>query len=134
MFAERLLRTSTKILVNKAVVHPTLLYGSETWVTYHRHIKALEQFQKRTLRAILGVCWQDRTTNASVLEQACTISIEARLVKTWLCWARHQNSKAITLCPTYHWQTCYRGATETVQRRNENKPEEMQHRYDHLGN
>ena len=79
----------TKILIYKAVVLPTLLYVSKTWVTYRRHIKALEQFQQRTLRAILGVCWQDQTTNASILEQACTTSIEARLVKTQLCWAGH---------------------------------------------
>ena len=61
--------TATKILVSKAVILSTLLYGCETWVAYRRHVKVLEQFQQRILRSILGVHWQDRITKASILEQ-----------------------------------------------------------------
>ena len=117
VFTERRIRTSTKILVYKAVLLPTLLYGSETWVTYRRHIKALKQFQQRTLIAILGVCWKDRTTNASILEQACTISIEARLVKTQLCWAghaRHQSSKAERHSYSQYYQNLLQDADQSV--------------------
>ena len=63
------------------------------------HIKALEQFQQRTPRAILGVCWQDQTTNASIVEQACTTSIEACLVKMQLSWAGHVKGKPDTRVP-----------------------------------
>ena len=45
VFSERGFRTATKILVYKAVILTTLLYGCETWVAYHRHVKVLEQFQ-----------------------------------------------------------------------------------------
>lgn len=58
VFIERRIRISTKIPVCKLVAQPTRLYGSETWATCRRHIKTLEQFQQGTLRAILGVCWQ----------------------------------------------------------------------------
>ena len=75
VFSERGFRTATKILVYKAVILTTLLYGCETWVAYRRHVKVLKQFQQRILRSILGVHWQDRITNASILEQADTTSI-----------------------------------------------------------
>ena len=77
-------RTATKILVYKAVILTTLVYGCETWVAYRRHVKVLEQFQQRILRAILGVHWQDR-----ILEQADTTSIEAHIVRSQLSWAGH---------------------------------------------
>ena len=88
VFSERGFRTATKILVYKSVILTTLLYGCETWVAYRRHVKVLEQFQQRILRSILGVHWQDRITNASILEQADTTSIEAHIVKkAQLSWA-----------------------------------------------
>ena len=87
VFSERGFRTATKILVYKVVILTTLLYGCETWVAYRRHVKVLEQFQHRILRYILGVHWQDRITNASILEQADTTSIEANIVKSQLSWA-----------------------------------------------
>ncbi len=34
----------TKMSVYKAVVIPTLLYASETWTTYQRHLRTLEKF------------------------------------------------------------------------------------------
>ena len=37
VFSERGFRTATKILVYKAVILTTLLYGCETWVAYRRH-------------------------------------------------------------------------------------------------
>ena len=38
VFSERGFRTATKILVYKAVILTTLLYGCETWVAYRRHV------------------------------------------------------------------------------------------------
>ena len=54
------LRISTKIQVYKAVAASTLLYGSETWVLYRKHIKLLERFHQRCLRAILSIKSQDQ--------------------------------------------------------------------------
>ncbi len=49
----------------------------------------MKVLQQRMLRSILGVHWQDRITNASILEQADTTSIEAHIVKSQLSWAGH---------------------------------------------
>ena len=95
VFSERGFRTATKILVYKAVILTTLLYGCETWVAYRRHVKVLEQFQQRILRAILGVHWQYRITNARILEQADTTSI----VRSQLSWAGHVRRMPDTRVP-----------------------------------
>ena len=99
VFSERGFRTATNILVYKAVILTTLLYGCETWVVYRRHVKVLEQFQQRILRSILGIHWQDRITNASILEQADTTSIEAPIVKSQLSWAGHVRRMPDTRVP-----------------------------------
>ena len=59
----------------------------------------LEQFQQRILRAILGVHWQDRITNAHILEQADTTSIEAYIVTSQLSWAGHVRRMPDTRVP-----------------------------------
>ena len=55
VFSERVFRTLTRILLYEAVVLTTLLYGWETWVAYRRHLKTLEQFQKRAHRELSSV-------------------------------------------------------------------------------
>lgn len=89
VFRNRDLQIETKIRVYRAIVIPTLLYGSETWTTYSRHIKMLERFHQRCLRAILHVTWEDYRTNVSVLEETSTSSIETLIVKSQLRWAGH---------------------------------------------
>ena len=83
------LRSTTKVSVYKAVVLTTLLYGSESWVTYRNHIKLLERFHQRCLRTILNIHWSDFVNNLTVLEQANITSIEAMLLKVQLRWAGH---------------------------------------------
>ena len=70
------IRLSSMLEVYTAVFISTLLYGCETWTTYRRHIKQLEQFHTRTLRMIMGILWQDRVTNQEVLDRAGSTGIE----------------------------------------------------------
>ena len=58
----------TKVEVYRAVVRTTLLFGSDCWTLYRRHIKQLEQFHMRCLRKIAGIRWHDRVSNTRVLE------------------------------------------------------------------
>ena len=124
VFSERGFRTATKILVYKAVILTTLLFGCETWVAYCHPVKVLEQFQQRILRSILGVHWQDRISNASILEQADTASIEAHIVKSQLSWAGHvrrPSTETATVRPAFireaeNWRT-----VETLQRPTESQ-------------
>ena len=67
----------------------TLLYGSESWVTYRHHLRLLECFHQRCLRIILNIHWSDYISNVEVLEQAEITSIEAILLKSQLRWAGH---------------------------------------------
>ena len=83
------LKSNTKIRVYRSVVLTTLLYGSETWVTYRSHIRLLERFHQRCLRTILNIHWSDFITNVEVLEQAEVPSIEAMILKYQLRWAGH---------------------------------------------
>ena len=53
------LHLSTKIQVYRAVVVPTLLYGTETWAIYQKQIRLPKQFHQRCLCSILGIKWQD---------------------------------------------------------------------------
>ncbi|PFX13645.1 LINE-1 retrotransposable element ORF2 protein [Stylophora pistillata] len=89
VFNNRNLYTNTKIKFYKAVILPTLLYGSEAWTTYSRHLKSLERYHQRCLRRILNIKWQDRRTNSSVLEEANVTSIESYIIKNQLRWAGH---------------------------------------------
>ena len=73
----------------RPVVLTTLLYGSESWVTYRNHLKLLQRFHQRCLCTILNIHWSDYITNLIVLERADITSIEAMLFKVQLRWAGH---------------------------------------------
>ena len=81
VFEDPDIRTTTKIKVYRAIVLTSLLYASETWTTYRKHLKKLERFHQRCLRKLLNIKWQDYISNLSVLERAGLTSIEAVIVK-----------------------------------------------------
>jgi hypothetical protein len=83
------LTTNTKIAVYNACVLSTLLYGSETWVTYARQERRLNSFHLRCLRRILSINWQDKVSNKDVLESAKSQSMFAMLSKRRLRWLGH---------------------------------------------
>lgn len=89
MFDNHDISVRTKLYVYNAVIVPTLIYGCETWTTYRRNLKCLEKYHQRCLRRILKVKWQDRRTNISILEEANTTSMEAKIVRHQLRWAGH---------------------------------------------
>ncbi|KAF0022261.1 hypothetical protein F2P81_025487 [Scophthalmus maximus] len=68
-FQNRNLTISTKAAVYKAVCLSTLLYGSETWTPYQRHIRTLEAFHIRYLQRILGVSWEDRVPYNEIFDR-----------------------------------------------------------------
>ena len=47
--SDRGITTKTKLSVYESCVLTTLLYSSETWSTYHRHIQGLERFHQKCL-------------------------------------------------------------------------------------
>ena len=79
----------TKLCVYDATVVTALLYGSETWTTYRRHIKLLERFHQQSLRRILNIKWISNTPDTIVLEKAGSSSIEKRIILDQMRWAGH---------------------------------------------
>ena len=79
----------TKVKVYNACVLTVLLYASETWTTYTRHLKQLECFHQQCLRKILGIKWQIYISDTEILEIANIGSIEVLISKQQLRWREH---------------------------------------------
>ena len=78
------LAMNIRLKVYQACVTSILLYGRETWTPYARQEAKLNSFHLRCLRRILGITWQDRIPNTTVLEKAKCSSIHALLSLRWL--------------------------------------------------
>ena len=89
LWNDRGIKLQTKISAYRATVIPILLYCCETWTTYRRHLKQLEQFHQRCLRKILRIRWQDKVPNTSVLSRTGLPSIEKLVIQAQLRWSGH---------------------------------------------
>ena len=76
-------------MVYEGVCINTLLYGSEAWINYRCHLKTLKKFHQYCHRKILCIRWKDCRTNASILMEANTASIEPLVMQNQLRWAGH---------------------------------------------
>ena len=76
-------------MIETAVVLSALLYGCETWTSYRRHIKVLEQFHQRCLRSIFKALWFHKVPNVQILQRSKLLSIEAILSHSQLRSAGH---------------------------------------------
>ena len=89
VWSDRAISIRTKISVYESCVLTILLYSSETWTTYRRHLKTLERFHQTCLRRILNIQWRSLTPDAFVLQQANVSSIEERVLRSQMRWAGH---------------------------------------------
>ena len=89
VWADKGITKHTKLSVYGSCVLTTLLYSSETWTTYRRHIQVLERFHQKCLRRILNIHWQSLTPDTVVLQQANASSIEMLIIRNQLRWAGH---------------------------------------------
>ena len=83
------LTMNTRLKVNQAYVTSILLCESETWTPSARQEAKLNTFHLRCLRQILGITWQDRIINTTVLEKAKCSSIYAIFNQRRLRWLGH---------------------------------------------
>ncbi len=81
--------TNTKIQVYSACVVSTLLYASEAWATRARQEHKLNAFHMRCLRHILGIKWQDKVPNTTVLERSGMPSMYCLLKQRRMRWLGH---------------------------------------------
>ena len=89
VFKNHNLTLATKIKVYTAVCLSTLLYGSESWTVYSRHVKLLESWHIKSLRCILGVTWRDRLTYEEIYRRTNCSSLESLLGRRQLRWIDH---------------------------------------------
>lgn len=78
-----------KIKVYEACILSILLYGSETWCTYHRHEHRLNTFHFRCLRSIIGITWKDHVPNSAILSTTKSTDLYTMLRTRRLRWAGH---------------------------------------------
>ena len=83
------IRLATKCKVYRAVVLTCLLYSSETYTLYRRHIRKLQRVQMYQLRHLLRIRWQDRVSDVEVRRRAGIPSVEALLTQGQLRWSGH---------------------------------------------
>ena len=89
VFKNHNLSIPTKIKVYTAVCLSILLYGSESWTIYARHLKILEAWHIRSLRLVLGITWRDRVTHEEIYHRTGTTSLESQLGRRQLRWMGH---------------------------------------------
>ena len=125
VFGSSDLTIRTKVLVFKAVVLSILLYGSECWIVYKKHVKALEKFQTRLLRSIMRIKWQNFITNKEIRERANCETIENTLARNQLLWLGHVCRMSDGRLPkqilfgelsSHTWSTIFWWPTEEIQR------------------
>ena len=89
VWSDRGINVKTKVDVYKTCVLTSLLYSSEAWTTYRRHIQWLERFHQKCLRRILNVKWKSLTPDTDVLHRSGSQSIEAMITLNQMRWSGH---------------------------------------------
>ena len=89
VFNCRYLSVPTKLKVYNAVCTSILLYCSEAWVPYRRHIKELEKFHTRCLQRILGLKWWNCVPHLEIRRCAGIDPIETIMAQRRLQWVGH---------------------------------------------
>ena len=69
-------RTDTQMKLYKVVARPSLLYGSETWVTTNRDMTRLEAAEMLFLRSVAGYTRLDKIRNEAIRKELEISGIE----------------------------------------------------------
>ena len=83
------IRLETKVMVYKAVVLSSLLYGSEAWTLTAKQIRRLERFHLKCLRSICRIKWYHKIPDFEILDRCKIPSLQTFLDKNKLRWMGH---------------------------------------------
>ena len=82
-------RTDTEMKFYKVVARPSLLYGSETWLTTKRDMTGLEAAEMRFLRSATGYTWLDKIRSEVVRKELEISGIQNERLKYKQNWINH---------------------------------------------
>jgi len=94
-------RTDTPIKFYKAVVKPSLLYGSETWVTMKRDMTRLEAAEMRFLRSVKGYTRLDKIRSEVIRKDLKISGIQDVRLKCKQKWINHLERMDNTRLPKH---------------------------------
>ena len=78
--------------IHNAILIPTLLYGSESWVCQKKHESMINAVEMRSLRRICRVTLADRIRNEIIRARVgLQVSVVERMKKGMLRWFGHLN-------------------------------------------
>ena len=83
------IRLETKVMVYRAVVLSTLLYGSETWTLNAKQARRLERFHQKCLRSICRIKWYHKIPDFEILDRCQIFSLQSLLDRNKLRWTGH---------------------------------------------
>ena len=86
---QRKIKVSTKLKLFKAIIIPTLLYGSETWNVLQCHIQRLQVFTNRCLRIITGTSLWDKLRNTQLRCNSKIERVDVMIQRRRLQWFGH---------------------------------------------
>jgi hypothetical protein len=82
-------RTDTQIKFYKVVARPSLLYGSETWLTTKQDMTRLEGAEMRFLRSVKGYTRLDKIRNEVIRKDLVISGIQGVRLKYKQNWINH---------------------------------------------
>ena len=82
--------TTARLAVHNAVLVPTLLYGSETWILQKKNERKMNAVEMRSLRRICEVSLADRIRNEKIHRIAGTSEdVTVKMKKNVPSWFGH---------------------------------------------
>jgi len=94
-------RTDTKMKFYQVVARPTLLYGSDTWVTTKRDMTRLEAAEMRFLRSVKGYTGLDKIRSEVIRKELETSGIQDVKSKYKQKWINHLERMDNTRLPKH---------------------------------
>jgi len=91
----------TQMIFYKVVARPSLLYGSETWVTTQRDMTGLEAAEMRFLRSVTGYTNLDKIRSEDIRQELQISGIQDVRLKYKQKWINHLERMDNTRLPTY---------------------------------
>ena len=75
----------------KAYLEPVFLYNSELWTLTKKLEKEVDIFQRKILKSIFHICWQDRISNEELYQMLNTSPWSHIIQERRLRWYGHLN-------------------------------------------